>query len=147
MRLLASQSQKIKASPLMLSLWHSLRSKVSIFGVQLQPFTMGHYFILQTCDCAFLRADCRLENLFDLVLGIAVCSREGDFQEWVLNQTDFKCWFQELILQLRRRAKNYDPLQEATKFKAYVAQGLDDLTPMDTLKGMHLWPVLNFKSM
>lgn len=48
-----------------------------VLGIQLKPFSLGHYLKLHRLNCAFVADESRTATLGDLLLGVAVCSMDS----------------------------------------------------------------------
>jgi hypothetical protein len=71
-----------------------LPNPYTILGVKLEPYSLGHYLIMQRFDCAFVSDDTnRCGGIEDLLLGIAICSRTyDDFLAFIRDDAKFDAW-------------------------------------------------------
>lgn len=69
-----------------------------VLGINLKPFSLGHYVKLYRLGCAFVADEVKQATLGDLLLGVAVCSMDShpdpskdDFWNW-LNREEPEGW-------------------------------------------------------
>ena len=83
-----------------------------VLGVNLKPFSLGHYIKLYRLGCAYVADETKQPTLGDLVLGVAVCSM-GSHQDpakdpfWIwLNREEpggWRKWFYRLCKKLGKK--------------------------------------------
>lgn len=115
--------------------------KWQVLGVELKPFSLGHYFKLRKLGCTFVSDTAEEATIKDLILGVIVCSmgshhdpEQDPFWRW-LNNSDrsVKLWFwnftraQKLtqaefeVLQWGKRVGKTDFVEKAKLFAQYLS--------------------------
>ncbi len=120
-----------------------------ILGLNLRPFSVGHYIKLRRLDCAFVSDEARPVKLSDLVVGLAVCSmsshqdpNEDEFWQW-FNRSSYPGWFKRQaarllkresmtpaerdLYQLGRRVGMFDFTEKAQLFQDYITAHTESL--------------------
>jgi hypothetical protein len=118
-----------------------------ILGVRLRPFSLGHYFKLRRLDCAFVNDESRTASMYDLLMGIAVCSMTSDpdpdkdqFWQWFYgsSKASFRLRLRNAFYALARKAPltiaewdmmawgkecgEFDFAEKAKLFARYIAE-------------------------
>jgi hypothetical protein len=112
-------------------------------GITLQPLTLGHLFLLEQHDSAFVSND-RIPTADDLILSCFICSDRAD--RFTKN---LRAIWTKLFLKLwSRRAAKLDLLREIANFRAYLRA--HEVTPeicapvgaVRALRSPHSWRLL-----
>jgi hypothetical protein len=123
----------------------------SILGLRLRPFCLGHYFLMQKYNCAFISEVEGTANVDDLLIGLVICSHSHeDFLEfeklkdnswldrtavwqWLCNRFSFlkyhplsltqwcKQWGKAVAKQARKG--NVNLIFDFNRFQKYLAEG------------------------
>jgi len=70
----------------------SVPDPVTVLGIRLQPFSLGHYLLLKRFGSCFVASEQVELSISDLLFGIMICSMTyNQFNEWMSEQN----WFDE----------------------------------------------------
>lgn len=112
-----------------------LRPKpVSVLGLKLRPFSLGHFLALAAEDCAYVSEQAVSPKMEDLVFGAFVCSRTWEeyhaFIESDTLEAEVKAWAETVSLAIHKSgvlvaesAKFANYLREAQEMPHYWQEG------------------------
>jgi hypothetical protein len=99
----------------------SIQEPVNVLGLNLNPFSLGHLFLMRRYECPFASDDPNeMAGCGDLMLACVICSRTyEEFLEFI-HDIDFK-WLNEWDKKVSKwfRKKQLDALEEFQKFNNY----------------------------
>ena len=135
---------------------------VTILGVRLRPFSLGHYLKLQHFNCAFVSEKEASATIGDLLLGICVASMSSDpdpnadefWNWWNKPPSRFDCMFAKLfrktplkpaekeIIKWGRKIGNFDFQEQGKHFLDYITKQSDppaywELKTSESKSGAH----------
>jgi hypothetical protein len=101
----------------------------TILGIPLRPLSLGHIFLMKRFDCKFASENPDEKGgIDDLLLGIAICSREFDeFLEFIQNPKEFHAWAKKWGKLLHKQLKKKNEFELVSKFylfKEYLKDGI-----------------------
>lgn len=113
-----------------------------VLGIQLRPFSLGHYLKLRRLGCAFVEEDSAIAGLGDLLLGVLVCGMtshpdpdQDEFWQWWRQPINrWQRWFPKLLgtltpaekflLRWGRRCRGVDLEARAKQFNEYIRNNI-----------------------
>jgi hypothetical protein len=75
-----------------------IQAKPTILGLKLEPFSLGHLFLMQRFECAYGNDDPeQIGSIQDLLLAVLICSRNyQDNLDFFNNDTKADYWYQRI---------------------------------------------------
>ncbi len=102
-----------------------------ICGVNLRPFCLAHYFLMQRFESAFLNEHTQIATdqlPKELFLAIAICSRtDVGFLEFIEDAVELERWSKEwsdAMVTLVTNNKEYSFLEDVYRFQEYMQDGI-----------------------
>jgi hypothetical protein len=99
---------------------------VTILGLRLKPFSLGHYFKLKRFGCAFVADGDATADVSDLLLGVLVCHMSSDVdpgRDEFLKFIQEKGFDDEAFRWVKKVSKGCDIKQAMIEFAAYIEKG------------------------
>lgn len=90
-----------------------------ILGLRLKPLCLGHYFLLERFENAFVSNKDAVATFDDLIMGVLICSMTyEEFMEFL-----FQSDFEEQVFQWGKKCGVFDLAEKCRLFHEYITKG------------------------
>jgi len=112
-----------------------------IGGLQLEPFSIGHYIILSRYNSPFVSCEQEISTAGDLLFAIAVCCRTFEQAiSFVRNEEEAKLWMEEyaakIVSECEKENVVIDWQAKMVDFMFYIKEHLNKPTVIDRNHGI-----------